>query len=69
MLLCELFLTEAITRLSRVQEPPGLVCGAGHVAGMPDPSPEDCGHQGHLVPTPGVLQEGGPEHADLGRAY
>lgn len=42
------------------------------MAGMPDLSPEDRGHQGHLVPFPRLLQEGvvgGPGHADLGRVY
>lgn len=51
--------------------PPGLVCGAGQPAEMPDLSLELNLQQGHLVHTPSMLQEGavgGPEPAGLGRA-
>lgn len=36
---------------------PGLVCGVGYLAGMPDLSPEDRGHQGHRGPTPRCASE------------
>ena len=52
--------------------PPGLVCGAGYPAGMPDLSPALNVQQGYLVHTPSMLQEGvvgGPRPAGLDRAH